>query len=190
MNAGGRCGNGRVGAAGERSGPGIDERRRNRAARKFRRADRSARCFLFELVEEDGAGAASSAPAEKPMMPILFGIDVPFLGVGAHEADGLEGVVDGVGLRVVAVRAEAVAEDDGVDAVVVEVRNKVGAFSADVQRVVPAAGGEDDGGAGVDAAIHRMHLDRRIVDVDDAVDPARHGLAHVVLFGFADAGLG
>src|SRR5689334_14609453 len=31
-----------------------------------------------------------------------------------------------------------------------------------------------------------MDLDRRIMDVDNAVDAARNGLAHVVLLGFAN----
>ena len=87
---------------------------------------------------------------------------------------------------VVAVAAQAVAQDDGVDAVVVEERNEVGALAADVQRVVPAARRQDDRRAGVEAAVDRVHFDGRIVDVDDAADPARHGLAHVVDFGLAD----
>ena len=60
------------------------------------------------------------------MMPILFGIEMPVLGVRAHQANGLQGIVNFVGLGVVAVAAQTVAQDDGVDPVVVEERNEIG----------------------------------------------------------------
>ena len=60
---------------------------------------------------------------------------------------------------VVAVAAQAIAQDDGVDAVVVEEGHEVGALAADVQRVVPAAGGQDHDRAGVQAAIDRVDFD-------------------------------
>ena len=87
---------------------------------------------------------------------------------------------------VVAVAAQAIAQDHGVDAVVVKERHEVGASRADVQRVVAAAGDQDHGRAGIDAAIDGVHFDRRIVDVDDAADAPRHRLAHVVLLGLPD----
>ncbi len=121
------------------------------------------------------------------MMPILLGSMFHSFGVSAHQADGLQGVIDGVGLRVVAVAAEAVAQDDGVDAVVVEEWHEIRALAADVEGVVSAAGDQDDGGAGIDAAIDRVDFDRRVVNIDDAVDAAGHGLAHVVLFRLAHA---
>jgi hypothetical protein len=77
--------------------------------------------------------------------------------------------------------------DDGVDAVVVEERKEVRGFGADGQGVVAAAGRENHDYPCIEAAIHRVKLDRRVVNVDDAVDAARHGLAHGVLLGLADA---
>ena len=88
----------------------------------------------------------------------LVRIDVPLLGVGAHHADGLLRIVHRVGLRVVAVAAQAIAQDDRVDAVVVKERNEIGALRADVQGVVPAARHQDHRRAGIDAAIHRCGL--------------------------------
>jgi hypothetical protein len=106
--------------------------------------------------------------------------------VGAYHADGLLGIIDFVSLRVVAIAAQAVAEDDGVDAVVVEEGDEVRALAADVQRVVSATRGEDNRGASVDAALDRVDLDRRVVNADDAADTSRHRLAHAVHLGLAD----
>jgi hypothetical protein len=50
-----------------------------------------------------------------------------------------------------------------------------------------AAGDENDERAGVDALVDRMHFDRRIVDVDDALDASGDGLRHVVDFGLGEA---
>ena len=107
--------------------------------------------------------------------------------MGPHQPDGLLRVGVGVGGHVVAVLAQAVAEDHGVDAVVVEEGHEVGALGADVQRVVPAARRQDDDRPGVDAPIDRVDLDARVVDVDDARDAAGHRLAHVVGLGLAHA---
>ena len=91
------------------------------------RGSRGSLFFLSKSSNRTAAAAANSAPAEKPMMPILFGIDVPFLGVSAHQADRLQSIVDFVGLRIVTVAPQAIAQDDGVDAVVVEEGNEIGA---------------------------------------------------------------
>ena len=101
-------------------------------------------------------------------------------------SDGLQRVVHRVGLGDVAVAPQPVAQDDGVDAVVVEERDEVGALGADVQRVVPAARHEDHDRAGVDAGIDDVELDRRVVDVDDALDAAGDRLLHVVHLGLPD----
>ena len=50
-----------------------------------------------------------------------------------------------------------------------------------------AARDQDHRRAGIEAALDRMEFDRRVVDVDDAADPAGHRLAHVVLFGLANS---
>ncbi len=120
------------------------------------------------------------------MMPILFGVDMPLLGVGAHELDGLERVVHAVGLRFIAVAAQAVAQDDGGDAVVLEEIDLVRALTADVQRAVAAARGENDGGAGVELAVAGVEFDRGIVDADDVADRLAAGAVPVVDLGFAD----
>src|SRR6266404_6047866 len=93
--------------------------------------------------------------------------------------------MDRVGLHVIAIPPQAVPEDDGVHSVVVEIRNKIGAFRANIEGIVSASGREDDSSTRVDAAFHRMHFYGWVVDVNNAVDPAGHGLAEVVLLGFA-----
>ena len=99
------------------------------------------------------------------------------------------GVVDLVGLRIVTVAPQAIPQDDGVDAVVVEERDEIGGLAADVQSVVPAARRQDHGSAGIEAAVNCVDFDRRVVNVDDTADSPGRGLAHVVLLGFADARL-
>ena len=80
-----------------------------------------------------------------------------------------------------------IAQDDGVHSVVIEPRNQIGAFRAHVECVVSAPRREEDGCAGVDAAFHGVHFDGRVVDVDNAADPPRHRLGHVILLGLANA---
>ena len=121
------------------------------------------------------------------MMPILRGSMSERRGVRPHQPDRLLRVGDRVGGDVVAVLAQAIAQDHRVDAVVVEERHEVGALGADVEGVVAAAGDEDHRRAGVDAAIDGVELDARVVDVDDAADAARHRLAQVVGLGLAHA---
>jgi hypothetical protein len=90
-----------------------------------------------------------------------------------HQPDGLKGVVNFVGLRVVSVAAQAIPQDDGVDAVVVEEGYEIGALRADVESVVPAARGQDRRSACVEPGIDRVDFNGRVVDVDDAVDANR-----------------
>ena len=104
--------------------------------------------------------------------------------MGAEEADGLEGVVDGVAFGHVAVFAKAVAEDDGVNAVVVEEVDEVGGFGSHIEGIVATAGAEDDGGSGVEAAVDGVDFDGGVVDVGDPVDSAGDRFAEVVDFGF------
>ena len=142
--------------------------------------------LLVEIVEQNSGRSGQFGAGRKTHHADLIGIDVPFLGIGAHQTDGLQSVVHGVDLRIVTVAAQAISKNDRVDSVVVEKRNEIGAFAADVQGLMTAARNQDHRRAGVEAAIHRMHFDRRIVNVDDAVDPPRNALAHVVLLGFAN----
>ncbi len=106
--------------------------------------------------------------------------------MSAHQADGLLCVVHLVGPGIVSVAAQAIAQDDGVDAVVIEKRNEIRALGTDIQRVVAAPRHQDYGGAGIETAIDGVHLDRRVMDVDNAVDSPGHRLAHVVLLSLAD----
>ncbi len=114
-------------------------------------------------------------------------IDVPLFRVRANRPDGLLRVVDLVGLRVVAVAAQPVSQDHRRHAVVVEERDEVRALRSHVQRVVPSARRQDHRRSGIDPCGHAMDLDRRVVDVDDALDASGHAVLHVVLLGLADA---
>ena len=143
--------------------------------------------FLSKSPNRTAAGAASSAPAEKPMMPILFGSMFHSLAYARTMRMAWRASYHLVGLRVVSVAAQAIPQDDRVDSVVVEEGDEIGGLRADVQGVVAAARRQDHRRAGIEAAIDRVHFDGGVVNVDDAVDASRHGLAHVVLLGLADA---
>src|ERR1700693_1098463 len=106
--------------------------------------------------------------------------------MGPYQANGLLCVVYLIRAGIVTVSAQTTAQDDGVDAVVVKEGNEVRTFRAHVQGVVAASGHEDYGCAGIQSAVDGVHLDRGVVDVDDAVDSPGHRLAHVVLLSLAD----
>ena len=121
-------------------------------------------------------------------MPIFFGSDTPFFGVGPHQSHGLHGVSHRIGLHVIPVFAQTIAQDDGVHAVVIKERYEVRRFATHVKGIVASAGHQNHGGSGVDAALDRVYFNRRIVNVGDAVDAARHTLAQVVYLGFVHPG--
>jgi hypothetical protein len=73
-----------------------------------------------------------------------------------------------------------------IDSVVVEEGNEIRALTADVQRIVAAAGYQDYCRARIQVAIDRVNFDGRVVNVNNAVDSSRHGLAYDVLFRLAD----
>ena len=173
--------------AGERRWTGIDDAReiRPRADARKRIAG-AAILFVKFLIQHRRRGGQFGARRETHDAD-LVGIDVPLLGVSAHQANGLQGIVDAVGARLVSVAAKAIPQDDGVHAVVVEERDEVGSLGAHVESSMPAAGRQDDRGARVQTAIDDVDLDRRVVNVDDAVDARRHRLAHVVFLGLTDA---
>src|SRR6201996_7632633 len=102
-----------------------------------------------------------------------------------HQADGLLSVIDFIGARIVTVTAQTIAKNDSVDAEIVEKGNKVCALRANVQSIVPATRHENDRRAGVETALDGVHFNRRIVNVDNAVDSPRNSLAHVILLRLA-----
>ena len=142
--------------------------------------------LLVPIFVEDGRRRGELGAGGEAHDADLVGVDAPFLGVGADDADGLLGVVNGVDLGNVAVGAQPVPEDDGVDAVVVEEGDEVGGLAADVQGPVAAPGDDDDRGAGVDGLLHHVDFDGGVVDGDDAADAAGDGLAHVVDLGHVE----
>src|SRR5260370_32329265 len=93
----------------------------------------------------------------------------------------------GVGLKVVTIFPKTVAEDDRVHSIVEEIGNKIGTLRANIESIVSASRRQDHRGARVDAAFHRVHLDGWVMDVNYAVDPSRHGLAHVILLRLANS---
>ncbi len=143
--------------------------------------------FLSKSRKQDRRRSGQFRACRKAHDADLVRVDSPFLGVSAYHADGLKRVVDFIGLRVITVAPQSIPQDDGVDAVVIEERNEIGRLAADVQSIVPAARRQNHRRPGIEAAIDRVYFNRRVVNVDDAVDPPRHGLAHVVLLGLADA---
>jgi hypothetical protein len=96
--------------------------------------------------------------------------------VRTDQADGLEGVVHGIGFGVVPVRPQPVPEDDGRDTELPEEGDEVAPFGPDPQDLVPAAGCDDHRRPGVPGRVaDQVYLDRRVVDVDYAL--RRHALA-------------
>ena len=128
----------------------IDRSRRNPAASSRPPADRwRRRSWRSNSGYWIAAAMVSSAPAEKPATPILCGSIFHSAAWARTSADRLLEVIDAVGLGLIAVAAQAVAQDDGVDAVLEEIGHRIGAFQADHQSAVAAAGRQDDGGAGI-----------------------------------------
>ena len=75
--------------------------------------------FLSKSSNRTAAAVGSSAPAENPIMPILFN-RCSFSGVFPHKPNGLESVVYFVRLRIITIAAQTAPQDDGVDSVVIE----------------------------------------------------------------------
>src|ERR1043166_3665472 len=155
-------------AAREGSRAGIREDDKIGSGRNY--AQRIAAVFLVEVLEENRRGRRPFGPGRKSHDADFIGIDVPLFGVGAHQSNGLEGIVDRIGLHIATIPAQAIAQDDRVDAVVVKVGNKVGALRTDVECIMAAASGENDRRAGVDSSFHRVDLYRRVMNVDDPGD--------------------
>ena len=117
----------------------------------------------------------------EPHDPDFRGIEFPLRRMSAHQADGLKGIVHGVGLGVVAVHAQTIPQDDGRDPCFLKNGTKVAPFRADPQDLVSAAGGDDHGRAGVRRLVaDQVHLDRRVVDVEDVQRFVRLVLEHVL----------
>jgi len=98
-------------------------------------------------------------------MPILFGSIFHSLRIRAHQANGLKGIIDPVDLRIVAVAAQPIAQNDRVDSVVVEEGNEICAFAPDVQRLMAAPRHQDHSGPGIQGAFDSVDFNRGIVNV-------------------------
>ena len=105
----------------------------------------------------------------------------------ADQADGLQRIVHRVGLGVVAITPQTISQDNRVDPVIEKVRNKVRALRSHIQSIVPATRRQNNSRPRVETAINRMHLNRRVVDVYDAVNPPGNRFAEVVLLSLAHA---
>jgi hypothetical protein len=81
-----------------------------------------------EVAKQDSSGRRQLRAGGETHDSDLMRIDAPFLRVGAHQTDGLKSVVHFVGLRIVAVAAHPVPEDDG--------GMKVPAFAGDDLKIV------------------------------------------------------
>ena len=86
-------------------------------------------------------------------------IDVPILGVGPYQSHRLQRIVHRADFGLVAVLAEPIAQNHGIHPVIVKKWHKISAFGADVQRVVPAPGGQNHHSSRIQSAVDQMHLD-------------------------------
>src|SRR5690606_1293530 len=106
--------------------------------------------ILVEVfIEHRGRGGALGAGGESHHADLVR-VYAELFGVGTNQTNCLEGIGHRIGLRIVAVAAQAVPQDDGIHTVVVEERNEVCALGADIQGPVSATGGKDDRGAGIE----------------------------------------
>ncbi len=122
---------------------------------------------FFALLDElDGDFAAGGEAHDAD----LGGVDAPFVGAAADEADGAAGVDDGFAVDLVfgaGGAGEAVFEDECGDAVVREELGDVVAFVVDGEEHVSAAGGDDDGGDGAFGVFGEVGGDGGVIDVGD-----------------------
>jgi hypothetical protein len=177
---------GRDTIAGERRGTGIDDADKVGARGNPRqRISRSAVLFVEVVIQGCGCRGQFGARG-KPHDADLVWVEMEVFRVRSHQADGLLCVVDLVGTRVISIAAQPVPQDDGVDTVVIEEGNEICALGSNVQEVMATARHDDHSSARIEPSLYGVHLDRRVVYVDDAVDSARYRLAHVVLFGLTD----
>lgn len=102
--------------------------------------------FPIEIGEEDTGRCGELGAGGETHDADLLRVDAPLRGTRPRETDRLHCVADGVDFGDVAVVAQPIAQDDGVDAVVVEIRDEVPTLRADVERAVSAAGDDDDRG--------------------------------------------
>ena len=121
------------------------------------------------------------------MMPISLRIDVPLLRVRAHHPDRLLRVVDLVGLRIVAVAPQPIAAGSPWSRR--SCRRTGRSPRPPSRRSACCARRPAPGSPRCRCSCRgtRMQLDRRVVDVDDALDAAGHAVLHVVLLGLAHA---
>ena len=93
------------------------------------------------FVEKDGGWSGEFCAGGKAHNTDFMRIDVELFGMGANKADRLEGIIDGVHLGFVAISAEAVAKNDGVNTVIIKERDEISAFGADIESVVTSTSG-------------------------------------------------
>ena len=165
-------GDGRTGRFREGSGARVDDADEIRARGNLCQRVGGIAVFPAELIEEQGGGRGELGSRREADDADFCGIELPLIGVCAHQADGLHGVVGGIDRGFVAIDAEAVAEDDGGHPNLVEEGDVVRPFRPDPEDLVPAAGSEDDGCAVEGWVGGEMDLDGRVVNVDHVFDRA------------------
>ena len=160
------AGNRWLAAPGKERRPRIDQPGKIRPGRDLGEWVPGLVIVLIELGPLECGGGGQFGTGGKADNTDLVRIETPVFGVGAHELDRLQGVVHAVGLGLVAVAAQAVADDNGTHAVMGEKLDERGGFT-DIQRFVASASGENDRRAGVELAVAPMKFDGRIVNVND-----------------------
>src|SRR5437899_7358323 len=120
--------NGRVAIASEGSRSWINQAHEVRSRRNAGKRVRRFIIRFVEVVKEQSCGRSQFRPCGESNDPYLVGIDVPVLGVRSHQPYGLERVMHRVGLHVIAVAPQAVAQDDRVDPETAKPGNKISAL--------------------------------------------------------------
>src|SRR6202000_308074 len=66
--------------------------------------------LCIEIGKLDGCGSGELSARGESHDADFVGVEIPFFGVSAHHADGLERVVDFIRFRVVAIAAETITQ--------------------------------------------------------------------------------
>ena len=101
--------------------------------------------LFVEILKEDRRRGGQLRTRGESHDADLVWVDLPVLCVCAHQTDRLERIIDGVGFRFVAITTQTIAQDDRIDAVVEEIRNKIGPLGADIDCSSPGERSGDDG---------------------------------------------
>src|SRR5438445_4747177 len=107
--------------------------------------------LLIKLLEEQRSRSRQLRPGRKTHDANLLWVEIPVLRMCSNQADSLQPIIHHIRLHVVAIFPQPISQDHRVYSILIKERHEIGAFRADVKRVVAASSRENDGAPGVDS---------------------------------------